>query len=234
MRTQFVLIPSYNTGFKLQETVISALQYWPDVWVVIDGSNDGSEKSLASLKHSGLRVLQRQKNGGKGAAILDGLRIAQDSGFENVLVMDADGQHPAAEIPAFMADARRHPGAMILGIPRFDASAPRIRVWGRKISNVLVRWETGLPIADALFGFRSYPLRELLDIMESQQSMRGYDFDTEALVRLCWRGIPLRQHRVAVQYFRPEEGGISHFHYLRDNLRLAQMHLRLLTKKFLR
>ncbi len=220
-----VLIPSYNTGSKLRETVTGALRYWPDVWVVIDGSTDGSD-ALPALP--GLRVVRRAHNGGKGAAVLDGLRPAAAEGFTHVLVMDADGQHPEAEIPAFMAESAQHPEAMILGLPRFDASAPRIRVLGRRLSNVLARWETGTEIGDALFGFRVYPLAPLLTVLQASRHMRGYDFDTEALVRLCWRGVPVRNREAPVRYFRPEEGGVSHFRYGRDNLRLAAMHLRLL------
>ncbi|MEY2341761.1 glycosyltransferase family 2 protein [Acidithiobacillus sp. IBUN Pt1247-S3] len=230
---QLVLIPSYNTGPKLYDTVVTALRYWPAIWVVIDGSNDDSDKTLLALDANGLRVIRRPENGGKGAAILDGLRLAQQYGFHDVLIMDADGQHPVTEIPSFMADAEQHPGTMILGIPHFDGSAPKIRVWGRKISNLLARWETGLPIGDVLFGFRVVPVQELLAVMEASPYMRGYDFDTESLVHLCWRGVPLRHRIVAVYYFSAEEGGISHFHYLRDNLRLAAMHLRLLVTKSL-
>lgn len=224
-RTHLVLIPSYNTGPKLLETVTGALCHWPDVWVVIDGSTDGSGALPAT---PGLRVTRRARNGGKGAAVLEGLHAAQAEGFTHVLVMDADGQHPEAEIPGFMAESVQHPAAMILGLPRFDASAPRIRVLGRRLSNVLARWETGAEIGDALFGFRVYPLTPLLGVMEASSHMRGYDFDTEALVRLCWQGVPVRNRAAPVRYFRPEEGGVSHFRYGRDNLRLAAMHARLL------
>ena len=161
--THLVLIPSYNTGAILGETVAEALRYWQPVWVVIDGSTDGSAASLPH--HPGLHVLHRKCNGGKGAAVLDGLRAATAEGFTHVLVMDADGQHPAAEIADFMEISRQNPAAMILGVPIFDANAPRIRVLGRRISNVLARLETGQNIGDALFGFRVYPLDALLAVM---------------------------------------------------------------------
>jgi glycosyltransferase involved in cell wall biosynthesis len=223
--THLVLIPSYNTGVRLGETVAEALRYWSPVWVIIDGSTDDS---AASLPHSpGLHIIHRERNGGKGAAVLDGLRAAATEGFTHVLVMDADGQHPAAEIADFMAISHDNPAAMILGLPIFDASAPRIRVVGRRISNVLARWETGQNIGDALFGFRIYPLGSLLAVMATSRHMRRYDFDTEAVVRLAWRGAPVINRPVAVRYFSTAEGGVSHFRYGRDNLRLATMHTRL-------
>jgi glycosyltransferase involved in cell wall biosynthesis len=230
--THLVLIPSYNTGARLRGTVAQALAHWQPVWVVVDGSDDGSDAGLGTAP--GLRVIRRARNGGKGAAVLEGLRAADEAGFTHVLVMDADGQHPAAEIGTFMEISKENPAAMILGVPVFDASAPRIRVLGRRISNVLARWETGQDIGDALFGFRVYPLHPLLAVMQASRRMRRYDFDTEAVVRLCWRGVTVINRPATVRYFSKDEGGVSHFRYGRDNLRLAGMHLRLSCAALLR
>lgn len=223
--TALVLIPSYNTGARLPETVRDATRHWQPVFLVIDGSTDGSADRVETQR--GLRLIRRAENGGKGAAVLDGLRAAAAEGFTHILVMDADGQHPAEAIASFMALSAVHPEAMILGVPIFDASAPRARVMGRRISNLFVRWLTGAEIGDALFGFRVYPLGPLRAIMEASPHMRRYDFDAEAVVRLSWRGVPAINRPVPVRYFRAEEGGISHFHYGRDNLLLAGMYARL-------
>lgn len=230
--TRLVLIPSYNTGPKLFETIADALRNWQSVWVVVDGSTDGTTEALASFasREQRLRVIWRHRNGGKGAAVLDGLRAAYPAGFTHVLVMDADGQHPAASIPKFMQFSYEHPQAMILGSPVFDRTAPRIRIIGRKFSNVLTRLETLCGIGDSLFGFRVYPLAALMATMESTRAMRRFDFDAEAVVRLSWRGIAAINLPAPVRYFRPLEGGVSHFRYGRDNLVLARMHLRLIAE----
>ncbi len=230
--THLVLIPSYNSGVRLAATVAGALRHWQPVWVVIDGSDDGSDAGLCAAP--GLRIIRRAENGGKGAAVLQGLDAAAAAGFSHVLVMDADGQHPADEIAGFMAASVENPGAMILGRPVFDASAPLVRRLGRRISNLLVRWETAADIGDALFGFRVYPVAELRAVMQASRHMRGYDFDTEAVVRLCWRGVAVLNRAAAVRYFTQCEGGVSHFCYVRDNLRLAAMHLRLAGPALLR
>jgi hypothetical protein len=57
--------------------------------------------------------------------------------------------------------------------------------------------------------------------------MRRFDFDTEAVVRLSWRGVRAINLAAPVRYFRPEEGGVSHFNYWRDNVLLTWMHTRL-------
>lgn len=234
--SHLVLIPSYNTGARLIETVAAARQQWQPVWVVIDGSTDGSDDALAACvrQDSGLRVLRRSNNGGKGAAVLDGLRAAEAARFTHVLVMDADGQHPPASIASFMELSRARPEAMILGVPLFDATAPRIRVVGRRVSNLLARIETLGAVRDSLFGFRVYPIGPLRRIMEKSRFMRRFDFDVEAAVRLFWHGLPAINVPAPVRYFRANEGGVSHFSYLRDNILLARMHARLLLTFVLR
>ena len=235
--SHLVLIPSYNTGPKVLETVLEARRFWTPVWVVVDGSSDGTAEALTSLaaEDPGLRVLVRARNGGKGAAVLDGLRAAAAQGFTHALTMDADGQHPAAAIPDFMALSQRHPEAMIPGVPTFDSSAPRLRVVGRQVSNGWAHLETlWMSIGDSLFGFRVYPVAELRSLMEGTRWMRRFDFDPEALVRLSWRGVPAIPRPVPVRYFRPEEGGVSHFRYVRDNALLTWMHARLILGFFAR
>jgi glycosyltransferase involved in cell wall biosynthesis len=226
-----VLIPSYNPGRKVFETVRAAREQWEPVWVVVDGSTDGTAAGLQemALGDPGLKVLIRAKNGGKGSAVLDGLTEAAAQGFTHVLTMDSDGQHPPERIAAFMADSVAHPEAMILGEPVFDTSAPSIRVKGRKISNWWANLETlWSGIHDSLFGFRVYPVAPLLRLMRSSLWMRRFDFDVEAVVRLSWAGVPARNLPAQVRYFTPAEGGVSHFHYGRDNVLLSSMHARLL------
>ncbi len=236
-RTHLVLIPSYNTGPRLLETVRAARALWNPVWVVIDGSTDGSGEQMLALarEDAGTRVLLLARNRGKGAAVLHGLREAAARGYTHALTMDADGQHPADRIPAFMAAAQREPAALVLGRPLFDASAPRIRVAGRRVSNWWANLETLWGgIGDSLFGMRVYPIRSLLAVMETHRWMRRFDFDVEAAVRLVWQGLKPVNLDTPVRYFRPEDGGVSHFRYGRDNLLLTWMHTRLFLSFLLR
>jgi glycosyltransferase involved in cell wall biosynthesis len=235
--THLVLIPSYNTGHRLAATVSDAMRAWPAVWVVSDGSTDGADAAIEALatREPGLRVLRLPRNAGKGAAILHGLLAARAAGFTHALAMDADGQHPAERIAAFMDESIRRPDAMILGIPEFDASAPALRVRGRRISNWWANLESGGAIADSLFGFRVYPIEPLIAVMRKTRWMRRYDFDAEAAVRLSWRGIPAINIGAPVRYFAAADGGVSHFKYGRDNVLLTGMHIRLvLTALFVR
>ncbi|MET3447027.1 glycosyl transferase family 2 [Ralstonia pickettii] len=235
--THLVLIPSYNPGPKVDDTVRSARAQWNPVWVVADGSTDGSTERLQAMaaQDPGLRVIVLPRNRGKGVAVLAGLEAAAAAGFSYVLTMDADGQHPADLIPEFMAASQAAPDAMILGQPVFDASAPQVRVQGRRLSNGCADIETlWAGIGDTLFGFRVYPIAPLAEIMRRQAWMRGFDFDPEAAVRLCWAGVRPIRLAAPVRYFRAHEGGVSHFRYLRDNILLFGMHLRLTAEGMLR
>ena len=235
--TQLVLIPSYDTGPKVYQTVSEARAQWNPVWVVVDGSRDATTEGLRVMARSddGLRVWVLPDNQGKGAAVLHGLLLAQAAGFTHVLTMDADGQHPAELIPKFMQVSARQPQAMILGRPVFDASAPLLRVHGRRVSNGWTNLETlGAGVADSLYGFRVYPVGPLVAVMQRQRWMRRFDFDTEAVVRLAWRGVKPINLDAPVKYLSAAQGGVSHFRYGRDNALLSWMHARLMLEFVLR
>ena len=229
--SHLVLIPSYNTGAKVLETVRDALTVWQPVWVVVDGSTDGTAETLQTLaEHTpALKIFILPRNQGKGAAVLHGLQQAAAAGYTHVLTLDADGQHPADMIAEFMAVSQANPDMVVLGKPMFDASAPALRVNGRKISNWWANLETlGAGIGDSLFGFRVYPIMPLRQIMEHSHWMRRFDFDPEVAVRLCWQGVRPINLVAPVRYFSADEGGVSHFNYLRDNTLLTWMHIRLM------
>lgn len=228
-----VLIPSYNTGAKLlARTVEAALRQSLPVWVVIDGSTDGSERALEPLQASAgshLRVIRLPENRGKGAAIEAGARVAREAGFTHLLTMDADGQHPAESIPELLAAAEENPRAIIMGAPVFGEDAPKARLYGRKLTKFWTDVETlWCGLGDTLFGMRVYPLEALLEGFGRTRWGRGFDFDPELAVRLVWGGCRPLQVPVPCRYLGADEGGVSHFHYLRDNIRLTCLHLRLL------
>jgi glycosyltransferase involved in cell wall biosynthesis len=235
--THLLLIPSYNTGPRLVQTVREARAQWAPVWVVIDGSTDGSAAAVVAMAAGdpGLRVIELPVNQGKGAAVLHGLRAAQAAGFTHALTMDSDGQHPADLIAPFMQASLARPETMVLGRPVFDASAPLLRVRGRKVSNGWTNLETlGAGVGDSLYGFRVYPVADLIAVMARQPWMRRFDFDTEAVVRMVWRGVKPVNIDAPVKYLSAAEGGVSHFRYGRDNVLLTWMHTRLMVEFVLR
>ena len=224
-----VLLPSYNSGHRLAETLRQTCAIWRDVWVVIDGSTDGSDLEGEALRLDGLRVLRLAENSGKGAAVLHALRLANEEGFTHALVMDADGQHPAEMILPFIEVSTKNPEAFVCGVPQFGPDAPVERVKGRRVGNFFSHVETlWCGAQDSLFGFRLYPIASALRILASGRAGRRFDFDTVLAVRLTWAGLPCINIPAAVSYPPTSEGGVTHFRYLRDNLLLIRAHTRLL------
>jgi len=113
-----------------------------------------------------------------------------------------------------------------LAAPQFDDSAPKARVYGRKVTDFWVALETtSLAIKDSLCGFRIYPLTEFEHVFDKYHIGKRMDFDTDVLVKSVWEGIDIRFIETNVIYF---ENSVSHFHYLQDNLRLIWLHTRLM------
>jgi glycosyltransferase involved in cell wall biosynthesis len=227
---RLVLLPSYNSGPLLARTAEQVLKHWPRVWVVLDGSNDESVDEIQRFASTNnqLRVLHLQPNAGKGAAVLHAMDLARQEGFTHALVMDADGQHPPSHVGEFMEISSRVPEAMILGVPVFGEDAPPERVHGRKVGNFFAELETLWGgVRDSLFGFRLYPIERSLEVMGQTSHGRRFDFDTELAVRLFWAGVQPINRPVPVFYPPRQEGGVSHFAYLRDNFLLAKTHTRL-------
>ena len=221
----------------VSKVVTSVVVHGVPVWVMIDGSNDGSPEILETLaeKHANVRLFRYPENRGKGAVMFEAVCAAKSEGFTPIQSFDSDGQHPADYVPRFLEASREHPDAMILGKPQFGKEAPLERVWGRKLSNFWTAVVSlGGGIGDSLFGMRVYPVPALHRAMQSTRWARRFDFEPETAVRLSWLGVQAINIPTPVRYLGEEEGGVSHFRYLRDNVLLTSMYVRLLIGSIIR
>ena len=221
------VIPVYNHELTVPAVEAALRFHGLPVMMVDDGSRDSCRLALEKLsRDTGARLVRLAVNGGKGAAVIAGLREARTLGFTHVLQVDADGQHDLTDVPRFLAAAHTEPDAVICGLPRFDASIPKVRFLSRYITHVLVWLQTlsFSEVRDSMCGFRLYPVSAVLEVVDREGVGRRMDFDVELLVKLVWRGHVLRWLDTRVSY--PADG-ISHFRMLHDNLRLAGMHTRL-------
>ncbi|WP_172728685.1 glycosyltransferase family 2 protein [Kluyvera cryocrescens] len=222
-----VLIPCYNHGAMMADVLARLRPFHLPCIVVDDGSDADTQQTLARLaaENAHLTLIRLPENAGKGAAVVCGLRAAAEAGFSHAVQVDADGQHAIEDIPKLLAEAKRHPTALISGQPIYDDSIPRARLYGRWVTHIWVWIETlSLTLKDSMCGFRVYPLAPTLALAEQVLLGKRMDFDTEVMVRLYWQGndsyfIPTR-----VTY--PADG-LSHFDALKDNLRISWMHTRL-------
>ena len=221
------VIPVYNHELAVQAVAAALRQHGLPVVLVDDGSNETCRLALERLAaDTGDQLVRLPVNGGKGAAVIAGLRRALELGYTHALQVDADGQHDLRDVPKFLAAARAEPGAVICGRPLFDASIPKVRFLSRYITHALVWLQTLslTAVRDSMCGFRLYPIRTVLAVVDGDGVGTRMDFDVELLVKLVWRGRTLRWQDTHVSY--PTDG-ISHFRMGHDNLRLAGMHVRL-------
>lgn len=221
------VIPVYEHEHAVSQVIAALRAQDLPIVLVDDGSGESCRRALEELSRtSGATLVRLAVNGGKGAAVIAGLRAASAAGFTHALQVDADGQHTLADTPRFLDAAAREPEAIICGRPVFDASIPRVRFVSRYITHVLV-WLQTLSLSairDSMCGFRLYPIRAVLRVVDEDGVGTRMDFDVEILVKLVWRGHALRWLDTRVSY--PIDG-VSHFRMLLDNLRLARMHVRL-------
>jgi glycosyltransferase involved in cell wall biosynthesis len=221
-----VLIPVYDHERAVGAVVRRVLALGLDCLLVDDGSHAACAAALDGLAQlPRVHLLRLPHNRGKGGAMIAGLRQAAHLGATHAVQIDADGQHNTGDIPAFVTDARRAPDAVICGVPRYDASVPKARLYGRYLTHLWVWINTlSLQLHDTMCGFRVYPLASTLALLDQERLGRRMDFDTEILVRLYWRGVRVIERETRVTY--PKDG-VSHFSVWRDNLCISRMHARL-------
>ena len=222
-----VLIPIYNHG----GTIFGVLGSLADLnlpCLVVDDGSDGTTRGTlerAAREFPWVTMERLPENRGRGAALRHGYGSAWARGYSHVVQLDADGQHDAADVPRFLAVARQRPDALVLGAPTFDASAPRSRLIGRRLSRFWVHVETlSFAIDDPLCGFRCFPLRPTVDLLSRVRCGDHMEFDPEIVVRWMWEGWPVVNLPTRVRYFRD---GLSHFRPLDDNVRITWAHTRL-------
>lgn len=216
-----LLIPNYDHGREIVGVVEALAEHALPCLVVDDGSAAATREVLDRLarRHGFVDVHYRERNGGRGAALKTGYRLAAARGYSHAIQLDADGQHHAEDVPRFLDAIAADPEALVLGAPVFDESAPKARLYGRQLSRAMV-WAATLSFAveDPLCGFRAMPLAATLAVLDALATGDRMEFDPEIVIQLVRAGVPVRNLPTRVVY---NAGGLSHFDMLRDNARLT-------------
>ncbi|MEN6332808.1 MAG: DUF2062 domain-containing protein [Phycisphaerales bacterium] len=216
-----VVIPVFNQPERLREVAGRCLAVCPRVVIVDDGSDPPVAPLVADLP---VEVLRHEANRGKAAALRTASRRLHAQGATHMITLDADGQHDPEDLPRMMEAVRTHPDSLILGVRDFEqGTVPASSRFGRSFGNFWVRVQTGTKVRDIQSGFRAYPLA----VIERLPCRSGrYAFEVEIVVRALWGGVKVRDVDVRVHYAEPERRS-SHFHKLRDNLRLVVLNTHL-------
>ncbi|MFH1806778.1 MAG: glycosyltransferase [Pseudomonadota bacterium] len=221
------VIPTHNHHHVLGDVVARIRAYDLPVFIIDDGSNAKTRNVVAALHNpeNGITCHHLDENGGKGVAVMAGIAMADRAGFTHAIQVDADGQHNLDRIEDMIRTAHEHPEALITGLPVYDESIPAKRRIGRWVSHVWVWIETlSTHIQDSMCGFRIYPVSASLAVWHEEGCGHKMDFDTELMVRLYWRGVPVLHIPTEVTY--PVDN-TSNFRMWDDNVLISWMHTRL-------
>ncbi|WP_318498929.1 glycosyltransferase family 2 protein [Photobacterium leiognathi] len=220
------LIPCYNHGATVPAVIDALTSYDFPIIIVDDGSELATRKILSEqAKRPNITIVTLPKNQGKGGAVIAGIKQADLLGFSHALQIDADGQHDLAALPKLLEASQAHPEALISGQPIYDDSVPKSRLYGRYATHIWVWIETlSFNIKDSMCGFRSYPIRPIVNVINHNKLGLRMDFDTEIMVRFYWDDGDIRFIDTKVIY---PENGISHFDALWDNVKISWMHTKL-------
>ncbi len=227
-------IPHYNHYQSFEAFLPKLKSLEIDCIVVDDGSDHDQFQKLELLvaDQPQITLLKHGYNRGKGAAILTAANHGRQSGHTHIIQIDADGQHNTDDVKELIKHSKLFPNRIVSGAPFFEDSAPKARVYGRKVTSFWVAIETlSFDIKDSLCGFRVYPLKEFEIVFDNYHIGKRMTFDTDILVKSHWEGINTDFIDTKVIYI---ENNVSHFHYLRDNLLLIKLHTKLMLGMLIR
>jgi glycosyltransferase involved in cell wall biosynthesis len=228
-----LLVPIYNHKDTIGAVLDSLAYLELPCLVVDDGSDETTQEVLRGerARRPWVELSRLPVNRGRGAALRHGYCRAAERGFSHVVQLDADGQHDPADVPKFLEAARRQPEALVLGRPIFGTDSPAVRRQGRRLSQAFVWAVTGsYAIEDPLCGFRCFPLRRTVPLLDAVRLGDRMEFDPEIVVRLAWAGVPIVNVPTRVRYFR---GGLSNFRMVRDNALIVRAYARLVLARLL-
>ncbi len=216
-----VIIPTFNNADKVGAVIASVKTVTSDIFVVNDGSTDGTAKVLAAI--DSIHISTLPKNKGKGFALKVAFEEAYKAGFTHAITMDADGQHLIEDLPSFIDGIAKDPQAVLIGrrcIP-FDGSVavPGKSSFGRSFGNFWYRYIAGIKLDDTQCGFRSYPLEA---IMAFGINGGKYEYEQELLITSAWRGLPI--HEIPIRlFYQSEDERVSHFRPFKDFMRISRV-----------
>ena len=214
------VIPTYQNAKTLLQVVADVHRVVDTVFVVDDGSNDGTAALLdkATGNERPEKVLTHPKNCGKGAALKTGLTYARQQGFRYAVTVDADGQHRADDIPALLKSVEEETDALAIGSRGLQhENMPAKSTFANRFSNFWFALQTLQRLPDTQSGLRVYPLRCLHGL---RWMSARYEAELTLLVFSAWAGVKLLPVPVSV-YYPPRDQRVTHFRPGRDFTRIS-------------
>lgn len=211
-----VIIPTYNNAGTLSDVVKRVSDYCEDIIVVNDGSTDETSSILKRMQN--VTVVEYPRNKGKGYALKRGFLKARTLGFAYAISLDADGQHLADDIPAFLSRNKEYPNTLIVGHRDMKGTEQsRGSRFANRFADFWFFVQTGRRHIDTQCGYRLYPIKRLHGL---RWLTSRYEAELELLVFSVWHGTRLATVPIHV-YYPPREERVSHFRPFMDFFRIS-------------
>lgn len=190
------VIPAFNEAKTIAEVVTRTLGLVARVIVVDDGSSDGT---LDCVQDLGVQAIRHDRNRGKGESLLTGIQAAEEAGYDYVVTLDADGQHPPECIPQLVALA--DPRIIVLGSRTASKDAiPMVRYCANQTANFFISWAAGHWVSDTQCGFRVYPVGLFREVRLRRRRASGFVLESEVLIEACRAGYRVKAVPVPALY----------------------------------
>lgn len=219
-----VVLPSLNPDQKLDQVVDGLLREgFTDIIIVNDGSDQAHMAPFTrAAAHREVTLLTHEVNRGKGCALKTAFAYILENRPDTAgaVTVDGDNQHASHDIRACALRLLEEKDHVILGCRDFSSSSvPTKSRLGNRITSLVFRLLCGIQISDTQTGLRAIPF-SLLPLMCRTPGDR-FEYETEMLFALKKNRITFTEVSIDTVYI--EDNSSSHFHPVRDSLRIYRI-----------
>ncbi len=212
-----IVLPVYNEADYISSLVKSILSYQNhiDILVVNDGSTDETELVIDKLP---VKVIHHDQNKGKGAAIRTAIQYGKQYGYDWIITMDGDGQHPPEYLNDFLEEIALDRADLVLGNRQSrEQGMPFHRRLSNGTTSVMVSLCAGNNrIHDSQCGYRALRLNKFHD---SNYTQTGFQFESEMILRMGKSRCRIKEIPVSTHYGNES----SSIHLVYDTLRFIKL-----------
>ncbi len=212
-----ILIPAYEPKDKLI-TLIDDIQKITDTPIIVvnDGSGEEYKKIFDQVEKKGVKVLNHEKNKGKGEAIKTGIKYLMEIGEEEgVVSADCDGQHSPKDIVKVIEELKKSKNDLVLGVRNFNQKGIPFRSkFGNIISKITFLAMTGNKVTDTQTGLRGYS-KNIFEWLISIDGSR-YEYEFNVLLGIKEKGLTYSE--ISIETIYEDKNAVSHFRPIRDSI----------------
>jgi glycosyltransferase involved in cell wall biosynthesis len=194
-----IVIPARNEAPRLPsvlDTLPISLEGVGEMNLVVvdDGSSDDTG---ARARESGARVVRHVVNLGKGAALRTGCEAALTLGADLIVVMDADGQHQAGDLPGLVAPLLAGEADVVLSYRQGLGSMPAVFEFGNTALSSVLRLMFGVALRDSQCGLRAFTAAAYPRL---RWEARDYSVESEMVIRMVRSHLRFAEIPIAAVY----------------------------------